>query len=393
MISWQISSVFASKWTTRDGRNRLAVAKGKLDWRANLYPRIDYHLARALKPRDEAVVTTGWLRGVGTRAVDAFKPDVLHLHWIDHGMLSIADLEMLSNSGIPIVWTLHDMAPAAGGFGFRESVGLSPSPFGPMTCQDSRRHGSESIIRRRTAALAKANLTVVAPSRWLGEEARRSPVFANHRIETIPYGIDTGKFRPVDRKDARGRWHLGMNEKVILFGADTFEDKRKGLHHLAAALGRTTVAKTGWRVVGFGNRQPIPDDRFPIPATGVGRVQSSAELASLYSAADVFACPSREDNLPNTMLESLACGTPVVGFDVGGIPDFIRPGISGALAPRYDEGALAYNLCEILGQDTEAASSMRLACRNIAVEELALEHQASRYLEIYQEMLAALRSA
>jgi hypothetical protein len=185
LIEAGVHSVFASKWINRDGRNRIAVARGKTDWRANLYPTIDYYLARAAHPRSKNIVTMGRLRGVGMRAVASVKPDLIHLHWIDHGMLSIPDLENLANSRIPIVWTLHDMAPAAGGFGFRESVGLPPDPLGPLTCQDERKIRSESILRRRTLALANANLTVVSPSGWLAEEARHSPVFANHRIKTI----------------------------------------------------------------------------------------------------------------------------------------------------------------------------------------------------------------
>jgi glycosyltransferase involved in cell wall biosynthesis len=387
LLDARVDSLFASKRTTRCGRNRIALAKGAMDWRANLYPRLDYHLARVANPLQKSVVTTGSLRGIGLRALSRFQPDIIHLHWIDHGMLSISDLEILAKSGTPMIWTLHDMAPAAGGFGFRESAGLSPMPFGPITYQDVRRIASESIIHRRATALANANLTIVTPSQWLAQEARLSPVFKHHRIETIPYGVDTAKFHPMLRTHARNKWGIADNKKVILFGADTFDDKRKGLHHLAEALKNQNSQKKSWSVLGFGNRKPYDGEIFPIPVRTLGRIHDPHDLASLYSAADVFACPSREDNLPNTMLESLACGTPVAAFEVGGIPDFIRPGISGTLAPRYDEDALANGLRSILEQDSPSSAFMRGECRRIAVEELSLELQASRYIAIYEDML------
>ena len=164
------------------------------------------------------------------------------------------------------------------------------------------------------------------------------------------------------------------------------------MHHLTAAI-READAPNEWRMIGFGNRRPISPDLFPIPTTTLGRIESQSELASLYSAADLFACPSREDNLPNTMLESLACGTPVVGFDVGGIPDFVRPGMTGALAQRYDLGALAKCLRVMLEQDEETKAAMRRACREVAVHELSPEHQALRYMTNYREILNSRSAA
>ncbi len=385
-------SVFASRTTAVAAPDRVAVIKPQGDWIARQAPRIEYHLARLLFPMVRPVLTRGLLPGFGLRAMEVVQPDIVNLHWVDHGMISTRDLARLAASGIPLVWTLHDMVPLTGGFGYREVVGLQPAALGPLTCGGTRAAASRALLDRRRQALESAHLTVVAPSHWLAEEARRSPVFEKHRVVHIPYGIDTSVFLPLNREAARNRWNLPQDARVILFGADTFDDTRKGMHHLKAALARMNPPPDGQPLllVGFGNRADLKPDDFPIPVQGLGRLSSAEDIAMLYSAADVFVCPSREDNLPNTMVESLACGTPVTGFQVGGLMDLVLEGITGSLARCYDEAGLACALEQVLYAAPEKRAEMRYACRHLAEFRLNLGHQATGYEAIYRDMLSKI---
>lgn len=384
-----IESRFASKRSTVPGPGRFGVVGKRWDWLAANSPRIEFHLARLLHFRVRPVITRDYLPGCGLRALEGAKPDIVHLHWVAHGFIRAKDLTTIRKLGIPMVWTLHDMSPLAGGFGFRESVGLPPAALGPLVCPDARQQASAGIIAEREKALAEADLTVVAPSRWLADESRGSPVFRKHRIEVIPYGIDTGSFAPELRDKARIRWRIDGGTRVILFGADTFEDSRKGIHHLKAAL--TTLAGRKdcppLLVIGFGNREELRQEDFPVPVRGVGRLSDPADIAELYAASDVFACPSREDNFPNTMVESLACGTPVVGFEIGGLPDMVVDGATGCLAKPYDETALAECLLAVISQDSGDREKMRANCRSLALERLTLSKQAEDYIAVYESML------
>jgi glycosyltransferase involved in cell wall biosynthesis len=177
---------------------------------------------------------------------------------------------------------------------------------------------------------------------------------------------------------------------VILFGADTFDDPRKGMHHLKAALAQMNPPPDGrpLLLVGFGNRAELKPDDFPLPVKGLGRLSSAEDIAMLYAAADVFVCPSREDNLPNTMVESLACGTPVTGFQVGGLMDLVHEGTTGSLAPCYDEAGLARSLERILYTSPDRQAEMRHACRDLAESRLTLGHQAASYESLYRDLLA-----
>lgn len=384
-----VDSVFASKRVTSPGRARIGLAHEGFDWRADYSPSIEFHLARLLAPTKRPVLAGGFLKGVGLRALGKMHVDLIHLHWVDHGMVTSRDLAELSRRGIPIVWTMHDLSPASGGFGFREGIGLSPGAFGPLIRPGGGLNSSARNLHRRENALRHAKLTAVAPSAWLTAEAERSPVFANHRVEHIPNGIDTDVFAPTDRQQARARLGLPADAKVILFGADTFEDTRKGISHLQAALQRipTTVNGSGLMLVGFGNKTELKASDFPIPVRGMGRLSDQEVIASLYSAADVFVCPSREDNLPNTMVESLSCGTPVVGFEIGGLTDLVIPGKTGFLAPPFEEQILATGIETLLGASEAERLVLRSNCRRLALEKLTLDRQAKSYLALYRDML------
>jgi glycosyltransferase involved in cell wall biosynthesis len=313
--------------------------------------------------------------------------DVIHLHWVVQ-FLDYSSFFASLPEGKQLVWTLHDMAPLAGGchwtYGcekFTEQCGACPQ-LGSSSESDVTR----GIWLRKRASLETLHsrqLHIVAPSRWLASEAKRSSLLSRFSCSVIPYGLDTDVFAPRDRLAARSSLGIAPDTKIILFAADAINIRRKGLHLLTDALGglpskgQVVLLSVGRgeapSVEGFSCRylQPMDDDE---------------RLSSVYSAADIYVAPSEQDNLPNTVLESIACGVPVVAFGVGGIPDVVRPGLTGYLAHPGEVADLRAAICRLLERDDERAE-MSKTCRNVAVQEYALEVQARRYLDLYRGLL------
>jgi glycosyltransferase involved in cell wall biosynthesis len=231
----------------------------------------------------------------------------------------------------------------------------------------------------------------------MGECARRSAVFKGARIEVIPNGIDTDIFKP---RRAAARKELGFDPAgvYLLAGADEGKERRKGfpiLHEairicLAQPPFREAVTRRQVQLVFFGSAKPLMD--LPFPAQWLGRFESEESLAKVYAASDAFLLPSAEDNLPNTLLESLCSGTPVLGFEVGGLPDAIENGQNGLLVPACDAGRLARAIQrfttspELRRELTEGCSAQRRA-------RFGLAEQARRHRVLYEELRRAGRAA
>jgi glycosyltransferase involved in cell wall biosynthesis len=238
--------------------------------------------------------------------------------------------------------------------------------------------------RRRVRALAGRALTVVAPSRWIAERARASRVLGHARIEHVATGVDTALFAPLDRAAMRGRLGLPADARLIVFGATGLDDARKGGDLLAAALSRMAPDKADLALACFGTGPALAAS---VPVRSFGLLDP-AGLASLLAAADVVAVPSRADNLPQVALEALACGTPVVGFDVGGLGDAVLHRRTGWLARPFDIGDLAAGLAWAI----DAGEGPRAAARAHALAEFDLERQAERYRALLQDVVAAGRA-
>ena len=182
---------------------------------------------------------------------------------------------------------------------------------------------------------------------------------------------------------ARAALQVPQDVQVVLFVADGVDNQRKGLALLVEALAGLTMSDDLFLLI-LGRGQSTLELSFP--HVHLGHVENDRLLPLIYSAADLFIIPSMQDNLPNTVLESLACSTPVVGFDVGGIPDMVRPGETGSLVPAGDVIALRDAISRLL-HDHEMRASMSAACRRVAVEEYRLEIQARRYADLYDSIV------
>jgi glycosyltransferase involved in cell wall biosynthesis len=309
--------------------------------------------------------------------------DVVNLHWVT-GFVDYESFFMHVPGHVPVVWTMHDMNVFTGGCHYDRGCGKYTAACGacPVIGSNRERDVSRRVWKRKQRILRtipEGRLHLVSPSRWLADASGESSLLADRPIAVIPNGMDTDVFAPRDRSFARDV--LGIPEKagVILFVAETMDDPRKGFGLLVEALGH--LAGTASLVAISVGRSP-PGIELPVPHLHLGSVESERLLSQVYSAADVFAIPSLQDNLPNTVLESLACGTPVVGFAVGGIPDMVRPGITGLLAEPGDVAGLGSSLGEVL-ENRALREKMSVNCRRIAREEYTLEVQARRYQELY----------
>jgi glycosyltransferase involved in cell wall biosynthesis len=313
--------------------------------------------------------------------------DVVNLHRI----ADLFDYEAFFSAvptRTPVVWTQHDMNALTGGCAFNrgcarfeQSCGACPQ-LGSGNPHDLSYHN----WRRRSAVYASVpmgRLHVVAPSRWMAGEVARSSLTNNLPVSVIPYGLDVQAFAPQDQNHARSKLGIPPQARVVLFVAASLTARRKGFSFLAEALAHLPDIDNLF-LLSIGGGKPALE--VTIPHLHLGSIADDRLLTEVYSAAGVFAIPSLQDNLPNTVMEALACGTPVVGFAVGGIPEMVRDGITGFTAPSEDVATLRSAILRVL-QDVDGQDAMRARCREIAVAEYTLEIQARRYATLYEELL------
>ena len=316
------------------------------------------------------------------RSINNFTPDVTHLHWVNHGMLSLRDVADLRG---PVVWTLHDSWVFTGGCHtpqscckFQECCGACPELYSRREYDLSRWNWN-----RKHSEWESVKLVFVTPSRWLADAARSSSLLSNRRIVVIPNAVDMLVFRQMDRKDARCALGLPENTPLFLFGAHgAATDWNKGMELWRKALPK--VAARHPRAEAMLAGVPMGTlDEMPLPVHELGRLDVE-RMALAMSAADVVVVPSRMENLPTMVAESLACGTPVVAFATGGIPEMIRSGETGFLARPFDTDELARGICELLIR----GDTMRKDCAAFAQDAYAPKTVARRHIELYQSLLS-----
>lgn len=311
--------------------------------------------------------------------------DVINLHWACHGYLSI---EKLGKMKQPMVWTLHDMWAFTGGCHYNGECERYIYSCGscPQIKSLKENDFSRWVWQRKQRAWKNLNLTVVTPSVWLAKCAASSSLFKDYRIEVIPNGLDLQKYKPLNRQFARECLNLPQDKKLILCGAMDTEDQRKGFYLLKPAL--VNLEKLGWDdkvdLVMFGASERDTAEKT-LKTHYLGRLHDDTTLALAYAAADVFVAPSTQDNLPNTVMESLACGTPSVAFKIGGMPDLIEHQQNGYLAKPFEIDSLAEAIIWVL-EDQERHKKLCYRAREKAEQEFSLELQAHRYLSLFEEV-------
>jgi len=309
---------------------------------------------------------------------------IIHLHWV----AGFVDYRTFFQdvSGRAIVWTMHDMNPFTGGCHFDNGCGRFVNDCGrcPQLGSQQEIDLSRKIWTRKKQALDRFGphgLQIVSPSRWMAEEVSRSSLLDGRSCRIIPYGLDTDIFRPIDKVASRKQLGLPIDGRIILFGAASLENPRKGYDQFIQSLEHLTPDDSVF-LLSMGTEPPQISSRFP--SRHMGSVKGDQMLATIYNAADLFVISSLADNLPNTVLESLSCGTPVVGYASGGTPDLVEPMETGLLVETGDTVGLARSMQQMLLND-----ALREHCSHVGRTRILANHtleiQARQYLEVYAE--------
>lgn len=338
-----------------------------------------------------------WGRVVRSGVLDKF--DAVNLHWIAD-FLSPRDLREILLSGKPVVWTLHDAHAFTGGCHYpgtcsryRHDCGVCPQLKAPF-----RSLASTGLAWQRTAFQSAPSATFVTPSAWLARLAATSPLLAGSRIEVIPNGLDLDTFQPAADKSRRSEIGWPQDACVVLFGAHSLRDRRKGVDVILEAIGRCLEQKDVREMLAsgklvfacFGHAADF-ESTSSLPISCLGPVSSEEYMARIYQSADLYLCASREDNLPNTIMEAMACGLAVVGSRVGGIPEMVDDEQTGRLVPGDDAPAMASVMLELI-RNRSMAHRMGSMGRRKCERDYSSSRQCDAYVRLFESMLEQSRT-
>ena len=325
------------------------------------------------------------------------EADVIHLHWINQGMLSLKGIQKILNSGKPVVWTMHDIWPATGICHL--TLGCSSFKSSCKNCKYLPGNGSSHDLSARTwkrkkQMLDKCSVFFVACSRWLQGEAKQSALLKDLRVESIPNPIDTHIFLDSSKRSARERLNLPQDRNLVLFVSQRVTNVNKGMDYLIEAFRllkeqhQEFAEKT--EVVILGGHAEEITGRLPFKVWPLGYVSDSGTIVDVYNASDVFVLPSLSENLPNTIMEAMSCGVPCVGVKVGGIPEMIDHQENGYVAEFKDIDDLAKGIHWIL-EEADYEKLSEHAIKKVA-RSYSQQSVAAKYIEVYNQALASKRS-
>lgn len=332
--------------------------------------------------------------GVDVTHLREFKEaDVIHLSWINQGMLSLSGLRKILASGKPVVWTMHDLWPASSICHYAHGC-----PKFHSNCNHckllpgggGKNDLSSKVWKKKAAILKNHTIWFVACSHWLETQAKESRLLSGQPVTSIPNPINTKIFAPTDQKQARLSVGLPQDRQILLFVSQRVTDTRKGVGYFVEAIQRLVASrpelKQRWAVALLGGHAEELADSLPLDTYPLGYVSDERQIVGVYNSADVFVLPSLEDNLPNTLMEAMACGVPCVGFRVGGIPEMIDHQKNGYVAKLRDVADLANGIAWTLDADRHSAlSEAALAKVHRCYSQRAV---SLKYIDVYNEAMA-----
>ncbi len=308
----------------------------------NIYYRIRNLLIHLLYPnRVQSFYNLGVL-GISYRRIKEYIhwADVVHIHWA-LGMINYSNLGKILRDNDKVVWTAHDCWPFTGGChhdngcdGYKKSCGKCP-----QLKSKSERDITKYVIYRKRKVF-NDRIIMIGPSRWISERMRSSLLLNQNRVETIPNALDTDRFRLLDRDILRKKYGIKEYSKVIATGAADISSPYKGYRKFEAIMemiGKDSYFANSVLLI-FGYVQEIPENYGSIQVRKLGYIDDEDKMVEIYNMADVFLLTSTNENLPTTVMESMACGTPVVAFDIGGVGDMIEHAKDGYMAKAFDIG-------------------------------------------------------
>jgi len=352
-----------------------------------LRPFFDSIPVRFYKNRTKTLFSSSWLPFSNiVNKINEINPDIVHLHWIAGGMMRIEDIVRIK---APIVWSLHDMWAFTGGCHYDEECGGYKKKCGNCKVLGSNKEKdlSRKVWHRKQKVFeSKKNITIVGLSKWLNSCSKNSSLLKDKKHINLPNPIDTTLFKSFDKKQARRLWSLPEDKKLVLFGAmNATSDPRKGFKELSEALHKLTCKDVEFVV--FGSSEPQNPPNFKFKTHYVGQLNDDISMVTLYNAVDVMVVPSIQENLSNTIMESLACGTPVVAFHIGGNADMIEHKINGYLAKPYESKDLAEGIEWVLNLPMQDYDKLCENARRKVVEEFDSKIVAKKYIDLYKEIL------
>ena len=327
-----------------------------------------------------------------TRLPEFKEADIIHLHWVNQGMLSLKDIQKILRSGKPVVWTMHDIWAATAICHYTRGCNNFKTRCCQCTMLPSKGNNdlSARVWHQKERIQDGHTVFFVACSRWLEGMAKQSALLKGHKITNIPNAIDSRVFRPMDKIQARESLGLPADKQVILFVSQKVTDERKGVSFFIEAIQRMTEAdpvmaeQTVIAILGGHSEDVVA--QLALPTFPLGYVSDEKTIVTVYNAADVFVTPSLEDNLPNTIMEAMACGVPSVGFNVGGIPEEIDHKKNGYVAAYRDAHDLASGIQWVLREAD--AGELRSQCLRKVAHCYSQSAVALRYVEVYNQALA-----
>ncbi|WP_044749132.1 glycosyltransferase family 4 protein [Bacillus alveayuensis] len=330
--------------------------------------------------------SVAWLpnRKINKNIVD-LKPDIVHLHWITNGFYSLTSLKKLK---LPIVWTLHDSWPFTGGCHVPGECEKYIKSCGacPQLNSTNKKDLSYHILKMKKKLLKDINLTLVAPSNWLAECARKSEIFKDFRIEVIHNGLFCNIFKPIDKNFAREILNLPKDKNLILFGAvSSLSDRNKGFDYLKSSLKEISLNNNDIELIVFGDTKPNNPIKINLKVHYFGFIHDDYTLALLYSAADLMCVPSKQEAFGQTAAEAMACGTPVVAFNTSGLKDIVDHKINGYLANPYDYKDFARGIKWILTKQEELQIGKN--ARKKVQSNFNIVDITKKYINLYRELL------
>lgn len=314
--------------------------------------------------------------------INAHRASIVHLHWINN-LLSIQDISKINK---PIVWTLHDMWPFSGS----KHLSYDPDSFfywDSTKGETAVNQNNIETFRLKQEYWHKQKFTLVAPSNWLADCAKRSVLFNTCDISVIPCPIDYDFWSPQNTGNSRVRFNFDINKKQILFiGQNLINDPNKGWDLLQEVL--NTLFKTGeieFELVVVGHSGQLITN-CPYTIHSLGEISEDEILVELYSAVDLLVVPSRFEAFSQVTLEAQSCGLPVVGFNIGGIPDILIHKKTGWISAAFDLIDFYEGMRWIFKEEWRAKKLGSSGRKNV-IEKFSSEKVAQQYYELYQQII------
>jgi glycosyltransferase involved in cell wall biosynthesis len=337
------------------------------------------------KSKSEIPFSLPWLSNRSlVKKINSLNPDIVHLHWINEGLLNFSDLKSIK---APVVWSLHDMWVFTGGCHYSGLCSRYLASCGQCWVLKSCRESdlSKSLLKDKERELSKiSNIKFIGLSSWLTGLAQKSSLLKRQTVQNLPNPIDCSLFKPQDKDLSREKLNLPKDKKLILFGAmSSTDDPRKGYAELLSAI--DLIKDDDVELVVFGNNEEQNLSKLRFKTHFLGKITNDIDLITLYSSVDVMVVPSLQENLSNVIMEALACSTPTVAFDIGGNRDLISHKKTGYLAKELDKDDLAAGIEWVLNSPNY--SEICDSARESVLEKFESGLVAKKYIELYESFI------